>query len=41
MLPLLLWWSACTPDPGGQPAAERTATLVYTQNVDGDIEPCG
>ena len=37
-LTLFAWLSAChTPGPG----IERSATLVYTANVDGDIEPCG
>lgn len=39
MIPLaLLLAGACAPDTT---AVERTATLVYSHNVDGDIEPCG
>lgn len=39
MIPLaLLLAGACAPDAT---VAERTATLVYSHNVDGDIEPCG
>ena len=25
----------------GPPTTERTATLLYMNNVDGEIEPCG
>ena len=35
----LLALLAChSPEP---PAVERTATLLYTNDVQGDIEPCG
>ena len=37
MIPLALLL-ACAPEA---PVAERAATLVYSHNVDGDIEPCG
>jgi hypothetical protein len=37
---ILAWLLACRPDAAA-PASERTATLVYTNNVDGEIEPCG
>ncbi len=36
ILSLLL---ACGPGP--EPVGDRSATLVYTTNVDGEIEPCG
>jgi hypothetical protein len=31
--------AACGPKPA--PGDARSATLVYTQSVGGDIEPCG
>ncbi len=36
---MLTWLLACTPAPA--PVGDRSATLVYTTNVDGEIEPCG
>lgn len=35
---ILALWMACAPEP---PVGERSATMVYTTNVDGEIEPCG
>jgi hypothetical protein len=35
---MILLLAAC--DPPAEPA-ERQATLVYSHDVDGDIEPCG
>lgn len=46
MIPLL-WLLACgqrdaTPDPGAPGASGTGAfTLIYTGNLDGEIEPCG
>lgn len=36
---IVAWMLACTDPPAI--ALERTATLLYSNNVDGDIEPCG
>lgn len=40
MIPLVLWMLGCDGDDAGGSGAPK-GVLVYSGNVDGDIEPCG
>ena len=37
----LLWSCAQTHDVGSEMDGERVLRIVYGQNMDGEIEPCG